>query len=99
MVSPSFGVGETEPSRATRGDEGSARRDDLLPQTGLGIRAPLPIRKASQSGKSPLLACTGSGAVARRSSRGSAPTALLRLWPSENRSPPQGAPGGALHGR
>jgi hypothetical protein len=46
MVSPSFCVGDTEPSRATRGDEGSARRDDLLPHTGLRD----PSARAEQKG-------------------------------------------------
>jgi hypothetical protein len=63
------------------------------------IRAPVPTRKATGSGRSRLWACTGSGAVARRSSRGSAPIAVLRLLPSEIRSPNQGAPGEVLHGR
>src|SRR3954463_15335304 len=56
MVSPSFGVGDTEPSRATRRDEGSVRRDDLLPQTGLRDPSPLadqngdPIRQMASLG-------------------------------------------------
>jgi|tagenome__1003787_1003787.scaffolds.fasta_scaffold19033558_2 hypothetical protein len=41
-----LGVGDIEPSRAIRRDEGPARRDDLLPHTGLGD----PSARADQKG-------------------------------------------------
>jgi hypothetical protein len=81
MVSAGFVVGDTEPSQATRRDEGSARDDQK------GDR----IRQIASLG------LQGAGAVAGKRSRGSAPIALLRLLPSENRSPHPGARGGALH--
>jgi hypothetical protein len=99
MVSPSFDVGDTEPSQATRRDEGSARRDDLLPQTGLRDPSARADQKGDRIRQIASLGLHRVRSLARRSSRGSAPIAVLRLLPSENRSPHQGAPGEVLHDR